>query len=67
MRESNQMPLKRLYTIKEAGMYLGRSSWSVRRLVWKGLLQKVEVAGRVHLDVRDMDELIDKNKLAEAP
>lgn len=67
MKEGSQMPLKRLYTIKEAGTYLGRSTWSVRRLVWKGLLQRVEVAGRVHLDVRDMDELIDKNKLAEAP
>jgi excisionase family DNA binding protein len=65
MKEPGQMPLKRLYTIKEAGTYLGRSTWSVRRLVWKGLLPKIEAGGRVHIDLRDMDEFVNRNKVTE--
>ena len=65
MRQPNQMSLKRLYTIKEAGTYLGRSTWSVRRLVWKGLLPKIDAGGRVHIDVRDMDLFVDQNKVRE--
>ena len=57
--------LKRLYSLREAAMYLGRSTWSVRRLIWSGALPSVRVGGRVHLDVRDMDDLIDKNKAWE--
>ena len=57
--------IKRLYSIPEAGRYLGRSEWSVRRLIWKGELAEVRINGRVHVDVRDMDELIDKNKMKE--
>ena len=57
--------LKRLYTIPEAATYLGRSDWSVRRLVWKGLLPKVAAGKRIHLDVRDMDAFIDRNKVQE--
>jgi len=58
-------PIKRLYTLSEAGVYLGRSTWSVRRLIWKGTLPEVRVGGRVHVDLRDMDTLIENNKIAE--
>ena len=61
----NLTGLKRLYTFEEAATYLGRSVWSVRRLVWKGLLPKVEAGGRNHIDVRDMDAFIDRNKVVE--
>ena len=64
MNPSRQLP-KRLYSIVEAAVYLGRSTWSVRRLIWSGALPSVRVGGRVHLDVRDMDDLIDKNKAWE--
>jgi excisionase family DNA binding protein len=57
---------KRLYTIPEAGIYLGRSEWSVRRLIWNGGLPSVRPPGRrVHLDVRDMDAFIEQNKVIE--
>ncbi|TKB65674.1 MAG: helix-turn-helix domain-containing protein [Nitrospira sp.] len=56
---------KRLYSITEAGHYLGRSSWSVRRLVWAGALPQVRAGGRVHLDIRDLDEFIEQNKVRE--
>ena len=56
---------KRLYSLPEAAMYLGRSTWSVRRLIWSGELPQVRAGGRVHVDVRDLDEFIDKNKVRE--
>ena len=59
------VPSKRLYTLVEAATYLGRSTWSVRRLVWSGELPQVRAGGRVHVDVRDMDEFIEKNKVRE--
>jgi len=57
---------KRLMSIREAAEYLGRSTWSVRRLIWNGELPAVRAGGRVHMDVRDMDEFIERNKVREA-
>lgn len=56
-------PLKRLYSIAEAAIYLGRSVWSVRELIWKGRLPSVREGRRVHLDIIDLDEWIEKNKV----
>ena len=55
--------LKRLYSVPEAAIYLGRSAWSVRRLIWSGELPEVRAGRRIHLDIKDMDEFIDKNKV----
>ena len=60
-------PLKRLYRVEEAAEYLGRSTWSVRRLIWAGELPAVRAGGRVHVDVQDMDAFIEQNKVTEAP
>ncbi len=57
--------MKRLYSLPEAATYLGRSTWSVRRLIWNGALPQVRAGGRVHVDVRDMDEFIERNKERE--
>ena len=57
--------LKRLYSIPEAAIYLGRSTWSVRRLIWSGELPAVRARGRVHVDVQDMDSFIETNKVRE--
>ena len=58
-------PQKRLYSLPEAAAYLGRSTWSVRRLIWNGELPQVRAGGRVHVDVRDMDQFIERNKVRE--
>jgi excisionase family DNA binding protein len=58
--------VKRLYTIAEAAIFLGRSDWSVRRLIWNGQLPTVRVGKRVHIDVEDMNQFIAKNKLMAA-
>jgi len=56
--------IKRLYSIKEAAVYLGRTDWSIRELIWKGKLPHVKVGRRVHLDIYDLDSFIEKNKVA---
>ena len=65
MQDKQPRPLKRLFSITEAAIYLGRSTWSVRRLIWNGELPQVRAGGRVHVDVRDMDAFIDQNKIRE--
>ena len=54
-----------MFTLPEAALYLGRSTWSVRRLIWSGDLPSVRAGRRVHVDVRDMDGFIDRNKVRE--
>ncbi|MBA5871505.1 MAG: helix-turn-helix domain-containing protein [Nitrospira sp. CR2.1] len=56
---------KRLYTIEEAGEYLGRSTWSVRRLIWGGTLPSVRYGRRIHVDLNDLDAFIDRHKMIE--
>jgi len=53
---------KRLYSIKEAGEYLGRTVWAMRHLIWNNVLPSVRIGGRVHVDRGDMDLLIERSK-----
>jgi len=56
---------KRLYTLKEAAEYLGRSDWSMRDLIWKRNIQVVQPAGarKIYLDIIDLDNFINNNKV----
>lgn len=56
--------LKRLYTLKEAAAYLGRSVWSMRDLIWSGLIPVVKPDGgrKIYLDISDLNTFIDQNK-----
>ena len=55
---------KRLYTLKEAAHYLGRSVWSLRELIWSNALPFVRPQGsrKIYIDVGDLDGFIEKNK-----
>ena len=53
---------KRLYSVKEAGRYLGRSPWAIRHLIWEGHLPEVRQGRRVMIDVLDMDRFIERHK-----
>lgn len=53
---------KRLYTVKEAGEYLGLSVWSIRERIYSGQIAHVSIGRRVMVDIEDMDELIQANK-----
>jgi len=55
-------PEKRLYSIKDASVYLGRSLWSVREMLWAGRLPYIKDGKRIFIDIRDMERYIDQNK-----
>lgn len=51
-----------LFSVKEAAVYLGRSEQAVQHLIFQRDLPVVRVGRRVHLDRRDLDTWIEKNK-----
>lgn len=53
---------KRLYSLPEAGHYLGRTLWSMRELVWKGSIPIVRDGKRIFVDVEDMKDYVAKHK-----
>jgi excisionase family DNA binding protein len=53
---------KRLYSIPEAGEYLGRTPWAIREMIWKGKLPAVRDGRRILLDIHDLDRFIEVNK-----
>jgi excisionase family DNA binding protein len=55
-------PTKRLYSVPEAAFYLGRTVDALREIIWAGRLPYVKDGRRVLIDVKDMDEFIERNK-----
>jgi len=55
-------PHKRLYTLAEAGGYLGRSVYSVRTLIWAGKIPIVKDGKKQWVDIVDLDLFIERNK-----
>jgi excisionase family DNA binding protein len=53
---------KRLYSVDEASVYLGRTVWSVREMLWAGKMPFIKDGRRVLLDIRDMDEWVENSK-----
>jgi len=62
-RKSPKGPVKRLYSLPEAAYYLGRTVDALREIIWKGGLPCVKNGRRVLLDVKDMDDFIERNKM----
>jgi excisionase family DNA binding protein len=62
--KDRERPAKRLYDLKEASIYLGRSVCSLRELIWAGTLPCVKVGRRIHLDIYDMDAFIENQKIS---
>lgn len=58
-------PGKRLISIREAGIYLSRSPWTVAEMVRAGKLPYVRDGKRKLLDLKDLDKWIDENKFIE--
>ena len=54
---------KRLYSVDDAAVYLGRSVWAVREMLWAGKIPYVKDGRRTLLDIRDMDTWIENNKM----
>ncbi len=53
---------KRLYTLKEAAVYLGRTVWGVRQLIWDGSIPVVKNGRKLYVDIKDLEDFIDANK-----
>lgn len=55
---------KRLYTLKEAALYLGRSEWGMRDLIWKQIIPVVKLDGgrKIYLDIADLELFVTNNK-----
>ena len=51
-----------LLNVKDAAAYLGRSEQAVQHLIFQKELPVVRAGRRVHLDRRDLDAWIEKNK-----
>jgi len=53
---------QRLFSLKEAGIFLGRTLWSMRELVWAGKIPIVRDGKRIFIDAVDLENYITKNK-----
>ena len=55
---------KRLYTLQEAAVYLGRSEWGMRELIWSRKIPIVRPEGsrKIFLDIADLDDFIERSK-----
>ncbi len=55
--------LRRLCSIEKASAYLGLSTWTIRRMVWTGVIPHLRCGRRILLDVRDLDAWIEREKV----
>lgn len=55
---------KRLYTLKEAAEYLGRTEWGMRELIWSRSIPVVKgkTGRKIFIDIEDLDAFINHNK-----
>ena len=53
---------KRLYTLKESAVYLGRTINSMRELVWAKLIPVVQHGRKMWVDLADLEAYIDNHK-----
>lgn len=56
---------KRLYTVDEAAIYLGRTACAIREMIWAGKLPVVRSDRRVFIDLKDLSAFVRRNKFGE--
>ena len=64
--ETAKHPTQRLYDLKDAAIYMGCPVSAVRALIASRelpVIQRHGKGGKQYLDIRDMDEWIEKNKV----
>ncbi len=67
MKDSNELLSKRLYSIKEAAMYIGRSERALREMIWAKKIAVIRDGKRILLDIRDINEWIETHKESVDP
>lgn len=50
--------IKRLYSIQEASVYLGRTICALREMIWAGKIPIVRFDRRIYIDINDMDSVV---------
>ena len=60
---AQNVPAKRLYSIKELVVEIGATEWFWRSLIWDGQLPYVQVGRKMFVDSQDLEEFIRKNKI----
>ncbi len=56
---------RRLYDLKAISGHLGIPVHTVRELLWRGDLAYVRIGRRQYVDIKDVDDLIEQNKVRE--
>ena len=54
---------KRLFTVEEAAVYLGRTKEGVQHMIAAAKLTTVKLDRRVFLDRKDLDAMIERSKI----
>jgi len=62
MRKSEQRPQKRLFSLQDTAIYLGRSLNGVREMLWAGKIPYIKDGKRIFIDIRDLDTWIERSK-----
>ena len=59
---AQNVPIKRLYSIKELVDAIGATEWFWRSLIWDGQLPYVQVGRKMFIDSQDIEKFINIHK-----
>jgi excisionase family DNA binding protein len=62
---AQDVPTKRLFSVKELVKEVGATEWYWRTQIWSGRLPYVQVGRKKLIDRDDIDKFISKNKYQE--
>jgi excisionase family DNA binding protein len=66
-RETGDVSMTRLLTIRAASIYMGCTVWAVRSLIWSGEIRFLRLGKkRIYIDRQDLDRWIEKQKTTYA-
>ena len=60
---AHNVPIKRLYSIKELVAEIGATEWFWRSQIWNGQLPYVQVGRKMFVDVLDLESFIMDHKV----
>ena len=60
---AQNVPVKRLYSIKELVAEIGATEWFWRSQIWDGQLPYVQVGRKMFVEIKDIEKFIKKNKI----
>jgi excisionase family DNA binding protein len=58
----NNLPERRIFSINEIAIFLGRSKWTIAEMIRTGKLPYIKDGKRKLLDILDVEQWIEKNK-----